>query len=113
MARYGNKKGKAMKETVGLIVIWCCVVVGVLFGAYYATAYFAPKYEAVRRDVMINSRYYDEATTRELYRLKRQYESASTDEAKQTIAAAARHEFGIYDSNRLPGDLYTWMEQIR
>lgn len=82
-----------------------------LFG-FANIAFFAPKLEGVRRDVMIESRAYSEATVRELYRLKRQYESAETPAAKQTIAAAARHEFSIFPEDRLPADLAVWMRQI-
>ena len=75
-------------------------------------AFFAPKYEGVRRDVMIESRYYSEATVRELYRMKRQYDTADSDAAKATIGAAARHEFGIFPEDRLPPDLAAWRAHI-
>lgn len=82
-----------------------------LFG-YANFAFFAPKYEAVRRDQMIESRSYSEGTIRELYTLQRQYQSAKTDEERLTISAAARHEFSIFPKERLPGDLLAFMSQI-
>ena len=87
-------------------------VVGLNFLRYGVISFFAPKYEAVRRDVMIESRYYSEATVRELYRLKRQYDSAATDEARATIRATALHEFSIFPEDRLPTDLRVWFAQL-
>jgi hypothetical protein len=94
------------------IVLGCAAIFGIAYGGYAMYAYFAPKYEGVRRDVMINSRFYNEATVRELYRLKEQYDAAKTDEERATIAAAARHEFVIFPRDRLPPDLRFWFAQI-
>ena len=87
-------------------------VVALNFVQYGVFSFFAPKYEAVRRDVMIESRYYSEATVRELYRLMRQYNGASTEDAKRTIRAAALHEFSIFPKDRLPSDLQVWFAQL-
>lgn len=89
------------------------MIIALTFGGYFATAFFAPKYEAIRRDTMIESRAYSEATVRELYRLKRQYEAAQTMAEKQTIAAAALHEFEIFPEERLPVDLAAWLNTIK
>jgi hypothetical protein len=104
-----------MKDVLAtLAVIGFCVgaIVGLSFGGYYLYAALAPKYEATRRDVMIESRSYTEGTIRELYTLQRQYQTAKTDAERETIAAAARHEFSIFPKERLPGDLQTFMAQI-
>lgn len=74
--------------------------------------YFATKYEAIRRDQMIESRSYTEGTIRELYTLKRQYGAATTDAERATIVAAARHEFSIFPRERLPNDLVVWLDQL-
>lgn len=105
-----------MKDVVAffaMIVICLAGLAGIVFGGYYATAFFAPRYEAIRRDTMIESRLYSEASVRELYRMKRQYEASSNEAEKQTIVAAALHEFEIFPEERLPGDLYAWMQQIK
>jgi hypothetical protein len=75
-------------------------------------AFWAPKYEAVRRDTMIQSRAYGEATTRELYRLKLQYVQAKTDDEKATIRAFALHESAAFDRDRLPADLQIFLTQL-
>lgn len=79
---------------------------------FFLRAYFAPKYEAVRRDTMIESRAYSEATTRRLYDLRRQYTQASTDDEKAAIKALALHEANAFDHNRLPPDLRLFLAQL-
>jgi hypothetical protein len=90
----------------------CGVLFGLNYFGYANFAFFAPKYEAVRRDQMIESRSYTEGTIRELYTMQRQYQDAKTDEERDTIAAAARHEFSIFPKERLPADLRTFLAQI-
>lgn len=75
-------------------------------------AFFAPKYEAVRRDTMIQSRAYSEATTREMYRLKLQYQQAKSDDERATIRAMAIHESQAFDRDRLPLDLQAFVAQL-
>ena len=104
-----------MKDFFG--IIGACLLVGAIFvglpiGGYYLYSFLAPKYEATRRDVAIQSRSYQEGSVRELYTLQRQYQSAKTDAERDTIAAAARHEFSIFPKDRLPGDLQTFLIQV-
>jgi hypothetical protein len=92
------------------------VGIGAIFGlnylAYGNFAFFAPKYEAVRRDVMIESRAYSEATTRQLYRLKLQYQQAGSDAERATIRAMTLHEAQAFDRDRLPADLRNFVQQM-
>lgn len=97
---------------IGGIILIVGAVIGLTIGSYHLYAYLAPKYEATRRDVMIESRAYSEGTVRELYTLKRQYDGAKTDAERDTIAAAARHEFSIFPRERLPSDLQAFLNQV-
>jgi hypothetical protein len=104
-----------MREVLAVIGILISAVVftaGISVGSYYLYAFLAPKYEATRRDVMIESRAYSEGTIRELYTLQRQYQAAKTDAERDTIASAARHEFSIFPKERLPGDLQAFLVQV-
>lgn len=96
---------------IGLVLL-CSAIFGLNYFGYANFAFFAPKFEAVRRDQMIESRAYTEGTIRELYTLKRQYDTAKTDDERATISAAARHEFSIFPKERLPNDLLAFMIQI-
>lgn len=95
-----------------LIISLIILTVGLAFGGFYMTAYFAPKFEGVRRDVMIESRAYSEASIRRLYNLKRQWVKATPD-GKRLLEATARHEFSIFPLDRLPVDLQTFYQTIK
>jgi hypothetical protein len=88
------------------------VGVGLSIGGYYLYAYLAPKYEATRRDVMIESRAYSEGQTREMYRLKLQYQQTKSDDERDTIKAMALHEAAAFDRTRLPLDLQSFIQQL-
>jgi hypothetical protein len=79
---------------------------------FFLRAYFAPKYEAVRRETVIQSQAYSEATTRRLYDLRRQYTQARGDDERSAIAAMAMHEVNAFDRSRLPPDLQLFVDQI-
>ena len=98
---------------VGGVLVLAAVGFGLRLAGYYGNEFFLPWGESIRRDVMIESRAYSEATVRELYRLKRQYEATNDPAVRTTIAAAARHEFEIFPEERLPADLQIWMRQIK
>jgi hypothetical protein len=79
---------------------------------FFLRAYFAPKYEAVRRETVIQSQAYSEATTRRLHDLRRQYTQARSDDEKAAIKAMAIHEASAFDANRLPPDLRLFLAQL-
>ena len=85
---------------------------GLNYAGYASFAFFAPRYEGVRRDTMIQSRAYSEGMTREMYRLKIQYFQAKSDAERETIAAMAKHEGAALDRSRLPLDLQSFLTQI-
>ena len=106
---------KAVSATFGIlgsIVVFFAFIFGLNYFGFANYAFFAPKYEGVRRDVMIQSRAYSEATTREFYRLKLQYQQARTDDERATIRAMALHESESFDRDRLPADLQLFLTQI-
>lgn len=97
---------------LGGLVLVGLLIFGVTEGGYQLYAYFGPKYESTRRDIMLQSRAYSEGETRNVYRLKIQFEEASSPEAKQTIALAARHECQAVDRTRLPADLAAFCNAV-
>lgn len=97
---------------IGALLAFLVAVLGVNYIAYGTFAFFAPRYEAVRRDVMINSRAYAEGQTREMYRLKLQYQQAKSDDERATIRALALHEAAAFDRTRLPSDLQSFLAQL-
>lgn len=101
-----------MKVFIGGLLGAIALVFGLSYLGYLGDAFFAPRYEAIRRETTIESRAYSEATVRELYRLKMEYEQTQDVNARATIVAAARHEFEIFPQDRLPADLRAWMQII-
>lgn len=99
---------KFFGAALGALLILSAIVGLGSVGGYYLYAYLAPKYESTRRDVMLQSRAYSEGETRNLYRLKVQFENATAPEAKQTIRLAAQHECEALDRSRLPIDLQSF-----
>jgi hypothetical protein len=104
-----------MKEffaVCGIIILVIAALTGLSIGSYYLYDYLAPKYESTRRDVMIESRAYSEGQTREMYRLKLQYQQAKSDDERDTIRAMALHEASAFDRSRLPLDLQSFLQQL-
>lgn len=95
---------------VALLAI--AAVAGLSIGGYHLYAYLAPKYESTRRDVMLESRAYSEGQTREIYRLKLQYQQAKSDDERDTIRAMALHEASAFDRSRLPLDLQSFISTL-
>lgn len=93
-------------------VIVIGAIVGLSIGGYHLYAYLAPKYEATRRDVMLESRAYSEGQMREIYRLKLQYQQVKDDDERATIRAMAMHEASAFDRSRLPFDLQSFIQQL-
>lgn len=88
---------------IAVLFVGGCV--GLSIGGYYLYAFLAPKYESTRRDVVLQSRAYSEGETRNLYRLKIQFDQATEAAVQQTIRLAAQHECEAVDRSRLPADL--------
>lgn len=101
-----------MKDFFAFCFIAIGAIVGLSIGGYHLYAYLAPKYEATRRDVMLESRAYSEGQTREIYRLKLQYQQAKTDDERDTIRAMALHEASAFDRSRLPLDLQSFISTL-
>ena len=67
--------------------------------------FFAPRYEAVRREVFTNTRSFNEAKLQDLVRYRLQYQQAKTRDDKAAIAAAVRIAYAEYEASRLPVEL--------
>lgn len=103
---------KTIFGIIGFILLIAVVIFGLNAVGFMSFAFWAPKYEGVRRDVMIESRAYSEATVRELYRLKLQYAQATTPEEKNTIKAFTLHEAAAFDKARLPADIVPFLREL-
>lgn len=103
---------KTVFGILGVVVLFFGVIFGLNLFGLASYSFFAPRYEAVRRDTMIQSRAYSEASTREMYRFKLQYQQAKSDDERATIRAFALHESAAFERDRLPNDLQSFIIQL-
>jgi len=103
---------KAVFGIVGALALTVVVCFGLNYAGLMSYGFFAPRYEIVRRDTMIQSRAYSEAQTREMYGFKRQYLQAKTDDERATIRAFALHEADAGNRELLPIDLQVFINSL-
>lgn len=97
---------------VGFVVVVCglgWVLTGNDFMLY---RYFAPKQEAVRRQVFEQTKSYNQGMVQELQNMQFQYEQAD-DSHKAALASVILHRAADYDEDRLPRDLRTFISDLR
>lgn len=75
------------------------------------THYFAPRYEAVRRETFEQSKAYNQGMIQELENMEFQYEQAD-DAHKQALAAIIRHRAADFDRTKLPDHLASFIATI-
>ena len=97
----------------GIIVL---IVVGLSIrgGALLSNMFFAPKEEAVRREVFEQSKAFNQGTIQELSTMYREYNAQGTsDTQRKAIKAVALHQTADFDIEKLPPYLYGWISQLR
>lgn len=103
-------------NTVSIVFISIIAFVALVFGgnylAYQNDAFFMPKRESLRRDVMLNSRAYNEGMNIRLSSLHLQYTQAKTDDERDAIKGLVRVEVGAVDRSLLPLDIQAFLRQI-
>jgi len=85
-----------------LAIIW--IVQGNDFFMYKV---FAPRYEAARREVFINTPSYVNGKRQFLARLHHEWENADAGH-RESLCALARSEAATVDMNLMPAELRTW-----
>ena len=107
---------KDLLSGTALIVI-AVAGVGVLgiVGAEYAFrqhAYYAPRYEDVRRETFEYSRAFQEGTLRDLDNLRLEYARATNPATKAALADTVRHRLADVPIDDLPVSLRTFARQV-
>jgi hypothetical protein len=75
--------------------------------------FFAPKHEAVRREVFKETRSYNEGKLQDLTRYRLEYMRATTEDEKSALAFTIRHQFAEYDESKLPLELAEFVRKIK
>ena len=109
---------KALKVIGGIFagLFAIAVLIGIAFamelGGLQWDKFFAPKHEAVRREVYENTESYTRGMAQQLSKYRYEYVTAKTPEDKKAIAAVVRSTFANYDRNLLPVDLATFLDSL-
>jgi len=89
---------------------------GTVFGLEYfnliSTKYFAPRYEAVRRETFEQSKAYNQGTIQEIENFYLEYTKAS-DEHKKAIASIVLHRLADYDKTKLSPELQDFVAKLK
>jgi len=90
---------------IGGIVLLVACLGSIAFGLEWAglewEGYFAPKHEAVRREVFKETRSYVEAKEQELLKYRLEYLRSKDKVEKEALASTIRHAFAEFDGNKL------------
>ena len=104
-----------MKEVftfIATVIGIVALVLGLSFVSYELYAYFAPKYRAVDAQVFKESEQYNEGMIRDLENLQMEYVKAD-DAHKAILRDITIHRFEVYDTNRLPPNLFNFYTQLK
>lgn len=96
-----------------LIIILIILAFAMEFGGLKWKQYFAPKHEAVRREVFKETRSFNEAKMQELLKLRLEYIREKDTATKEALAFTIRHKFADYDENKLPYELKVFLGKIK
>ena len=75
--------------------------------------FFAPKHEAVRREVFKQTRSFNEAKLQELTKYRLEYMLSKDPAEKGAIASTIRLAFADYDTSMLPSELQAFVEEVK
>ena len=78
---------------------------------FFLYRYFAPKEEAVRRQVFEQSKAYNQGMVQELQNMQFQYVRA-TKEQRASLRSIILHRVADYDRDKLPDDLRSFISSL-
>ena len=102
--------GTGIVFTILLLVV---VMFGLEYGSLKWKGFFAPKHEAVRREVFKETRSYNEAKLQDLVKYRLEYIKTKDEETKKAIASTIRMMYAEYDETKLPIELREFVKNIK
>ena len=100
--------GLSVLALIGIFVLgWLAVGNGFLLNKF-----FAPKQEAVRRQVFEQSKAYNQGMVQEIQNMQFEYIKAAP-EHKAALASIILHRAADYDVNRMPADLRQFVQDLK
>ena len=108
-----------MAKTISWIMLALLAIVflvSLAFGAVWLGikwyGFFAPKIEAVRREVFKQTKSYNEGKMQQLTKYRIEFLRAKTPDDKSAIAATVRIAFADYDQAQLTPELRRFLQQM-
>lgn len=98
--------------SLGVLVAMAVMAFALQGTDFFLYKVFAPRQEAVRRDVFEQSRAYNEGMQQELQNMAFQYAQAD-DEHKSALASLILHRVADYDIGKLDPDMRRFVERLR
>lgn len=96
-----------------LVVIALLAVTWIIEGNnFFLYKYFAPRTEAVRRQVFEQSKAYNQGMIQELQNMQFEYIKADS-EHKKALKGIILHRAADYDVNKMPADLRDFIESLK
>jgi len=112
-------KGERGQSAVGVVFGGAGIIVALFAltwlaqgNQFFLYRYFAPKTEAVRRQVFEQSKAYNQGMVQELQNMQFEYLRSEPD-AKAALAPIILHRAADYDQDKLPPDLYAFLQQLK
>jgi hypothetical protein len=104
--------GRVLLVALGTVVL----VSGIQFAAegsdYWLYRTFAPRREAVRREVFEQTKSYNEGMAQQLWDAQVEYAHADAN-GKAAIRSAVLHQVAGYDTERLPAELRVFVLELK
>ena len=101
--------------TIGAIVMFVGLIVGIVFGAPWLTLQvkrmWGTELQSVETDIYRENKSYVEGTVRDLRELRVDYVKA-TDSQKEALRSLILHRAGELDWDRLPRDVREFLEEL-
>ena len=103
---------KATASIALMVIGFLLIIFGLSYFGLNMDRFFAPRQEALRRQVFEQSNSYNSGMVRDLENIQMQYNSA-TPEQKVGLRAIAIHRFEVYPEESLPSNLANFYNQLR
>lgn len=104
-----------MKYTIGWILLFLLVMFGTTWvvegNNFFIYKVFAPREEAVRRQVFEQSKAYNEGMAQELSQMQLDYIKANPEQ-KQALRSIILHRYARYNKDMLSTDLRSFLDSL-
>ena len=109
-----------MKDFMLMMLVWFLLIAFIVGMAwlsqgneFFMYKYFAPKTEAVRRQVFEQSKAYNQGMIQELQNMQFDYLRNKDPNSKKAMASIILHRVADYDLEKCPVDLRNFIENLR